>query len=269
MLKAELPSLYQLFFSKELLAVERPEPLATCANCAMTLENQITKCKTRKPEISYQANLKCCTYFPFMPNYLVGAILESEDTAESIRQEIQSRIKKRVYALPIGIVPPIPHQVEFNHRKKNDFGNRADWLCPYYSLSENNCGIWRFRGAVCSTFFCKTIGGKKGQLYWTKLSDYLTYVEAALMEEVLVQLDFSPRQISENLQYLNRFDATAAEKKLHCLPLELAKELWNGYFDQQDWFYRRSFEIVSSLSRKEFKEAMGEQGRALEREVFK
>lgn len=86
----------------------------------------------------------------------------------------------------------------------------------------------------------------------------------ALMEESLVMLDFSPRQISDLLNYLNRQEATKAELKSPRLPEKKARELWNGYYDDQEEFFRKSFQIASELDRKAFRELLGESGQQLE-----
>jgi Fe-S-cluster containining protein len=266
-LQRQLPELYQKFLPGKLLAWDPLEKKATCDNCAMTAENQ-AKRSTIKHEVSYQAHLKCCTYHPFQPNYLVGGALETAQVLPKALKALEQKMKKRIYALPIGILPPVPHQVEFNHRKKHEFGNREDWLCPYYETSQNLCGIWKFRGAVCTSFFCQSSHGKKGLSFWDRMSDYLTFVEAALMEEALVMLDFSPRQISENLAYLNRFEATPLELKQEVLPLSLARELWNGYFEDQAGFYKKCYSVVMNMKPTDFKQALGEQGKFLEQDLL-
>lgn len=260
-LKYQLPEIYHSLFVNKILNVSIAETLATCTDCAMSPDKE-------KGETTYQPTLKCCTFHPFQPNYLIGAVLKAQSAARDALKSIQNKIKNLEYALPIGIVAPLRHQVEFNHRKKHEFGNRQDWLCPYYDKEFNRCGIWRHRGAVCTTFFCKSSYGKKGMQFWDRMSDYLTYVEAALMEEALVMLDFSPRQISENLAYLNRFDATEEELKTNYLDKKKAIELWNGYFDDPSGFYIKSHEIICNLNKRQFKEVMGEQGLMLEKDLI-
>jgi Fe-S-cluster containining protein len=263
MLHEQLPELYSRYFPKPLLAASLPEKLATCDNCAMAAPGA--------QDISYQLHLKCCTYHPFQPNYLLGGLLGTQDSrmqSSAAMTSIDQKIRSREYVLPIGIVAPLAHQVEFNARDKYQFGNREDWLCPYYESKTQNCGIWKFRGAVCSTFFCKSSYGKKGLTFWERLSDYLTYVEMALMEEALVMLDFSPRQISENLEFLNRFEATPEELKQKVLSEDFARKIWNGYFEDQRGFFIKCFEIVSQMSKKQFHEALGEQGSMIEKDLL-
>ena len=57
-------------------------------------------------------------------------------------------------------------------------------------------------------------------------------------------------------------------KKSWVLPEKLSRELWNGYFDDQESFYKKSFEIVANLDKKAFHEMIGEQGQSLEEDLF-
>lgn len=257
-IKYQVPRLYESLLPKDLLLMEPQETKATCDHCIMA------KPQNRR-EIFYEPDLKCCTYYPFLPNYVVGAILSEKSLASpAALASIRQKISNREYSLPLGLVAPPSYQVPFNHRKKNEFGQREDWLCPYFDREKQNCGIWRQRGAVCTSFYCKSSYGAKGLRYWDELSNYLTYVEMALMEEALVMLDFSPRQISDLLNYLNRQEATASELKSPRLPEKKARELWNGYYDDQEGFFKKSFQIVEELNRKSFRELLGETGQQLE-----
>lgn len=253
MLRYSLPDLYHELFPREILQSRLQETKATCEACNWK---------------AYDPGLKCCTYEPYLPNYLVGAILQSQSTASSAREAVLQKIAKRRYALPIGLTASVRYQVNFNNRKDSDFGNREDWLCPYYNHELQNCGIWKYRGAVCTTFYCQSSYGKKGLQFWKRLNDYLTYVEMALMEEVLVYLDFSPRQISDQLQFLNRKEGSATEMKALNLPEAKARKLWNGYFDEQEEFYRKSYEMVRDFDKPRFREALGEMGAELEKQLM-
>lgn len=257
-LKYQVPRMYEGLLPKDILSFEPTETKATCDSCIMAKPRN-------RGEIFYEPDLKCCTYHPFLPNYVVGAILSQESlAAPSAVASLRAKISKREYSLPLGLVAPPNYQVPFNHRKKNEFGQREDWLCPYFNQEQQNCGIWRHRGAVCTSFYCKSSYGNKGIQFWDQISNYLTYVEMALMEESLVMLDFSPRQISDLLGYLNRQEATKAEMKSAFMPEKKARELWNGYYDDQEGFFKKSFQIVGELDRRTFKELLGETGQQLE-----
>lgn len=261
LIKHQLPQIYHALLPNELLQASVVEKLATCGDCAMTKEK-----RGRKKPV-YQPDLKCCTYEPFMTNFFVGAQLKQ--FPESLgTQVLKDKIEKRIFSLPIGMTATFAYQVAFNHRKPEDFGQKREWLCSYYDVQNNLCSVWKNRSSVCSTFFCQSSYGKKGLIFWQNLSDYLSYVEMALMEEALVYLDFSPRQISDLLDFLNRFEASPAEMKMKVLPENKAKAIWNGYYLEQEVFYKKCYEIVSGFSKSQFREAIGLTGEEIEQRLF-
>lgn len=254
-IKSYIPQIYSHFLPKEILELKINETKVNCSNCTMAYSNA--------KKITYNINLKCCTYYPYLPNYLVGAIL-SDPTMTEAHKIIRKMIETRRYCLPIGLTPPVKYQMLFNKKKKNDFGNDPQLLCPYYNKKNNNCNIWKYRESVCTTFICFSSYGKKGINFWEHMNDYLTYVEMALMEEALVMLDFSPRDISNLLGYLNRDHATNTELKNWNLPKHKAIKLWNGYYDEQENFYKKCYGLVKKMTKKDFYTAMGLQGKNIE-----
>lgn len=254
--KNVLPAVYQNFLDRKILNLNISETKATCDNCL--------RARDKRFEYTYKANLKCCTFVPFIPNYAVGGILKQKLDGY---QRIEKMILDRRFALPLGIFPDFDYQYRFNSKKKKDFGNREDLLCHYYDIDKNKCSIWEFRGVVCTTFFCRSDYGKAGQNLWTEMKDYLSYVEMALAEDCLVMKDFSPRDISDQLIFLNKKDFTQVEKTLKSLtPTEL-KPLWNGYKDAKE-FYLSCYDLVQKQNRTSFKEIIGEQGLNLEKRVL-
>lgn len=257
---SQLPLLYQRFLPKLVQQIHVLEKKATCDSCLMS------KSPVKKNE-RYRADLKCCTFHPFLPNYIVGALL-SDPHYTKPAEVIRNKIQNRQWDLPIGIPAPIPYQVIFNQKKPGQFGQIEEWLCPYYDREADNCGIWLYRGAVCTSFYCKSSYGKKGIQFWNKLSDYMTYVEMALLEEILIRLDFSPRQLSDNLEFLNRKKATSKEMRSSGLPLLQSRQLWNGYYEEREDFYRKCYRLAMELNPDIFREGMGETGAAIEQELL-
>lgn len=260
LLKHQLPSFYSGILPGKILNVALDERKATCDSCAMARPKNRAK-------IHYKPELKCCTFHPFLPNFLVGAIL-LDDSLKAGAEVLREKIRRREYALPIGMVAPVRYQMNFKERLENEFGQREDLLCPYFNKENNNCNVWRYRGVVCTTFFCKSSYGKTGLQFWDRTSDYLSYVEMALMEEALVHLDFSPRQTNHLIEYLNRDKATQAERKTWILPQEKFRDLWNGYHTDIETFYKKTFDIVTKINRKGFQELTGELGKTLEKNLL-
>jgi hypothetical protein len=253
-----VPPFYKEILNSKISKLSVTESKATCDNCLRSRDKRFA--------YTYKPDLKCCTFHPYLPNYAAGALLERKVKTSGI-QKIETKISNREFALPIGIVAPFDYQFLFLNKEEVQFGNDAGLLCPYYDKTANSCSIWSFRGVVCTSFFCRSDHGQAGQKFWAVLSDYLSYVEMALAEECLVQLDFSPRDLSDQLFYLNKREFDQDETAQKALTFEQDKKLWNGY-DDHVAFYKKCFAIVQKLDRNQFKEILGEQGLSLEEEVL-
>ena len=212
----------------------------------------------------YDAHLKCCTFWPFLPNFTVGYILKQKGKSYQNAQTILKKlIKEKSFVLPMGVVAPPWYQKEFLQNKDKIFGRSEKMLCPYYQTNTQSCGIWRFRGSVCTSFYCKSSFSQKGKSFWRSLEDYLSYLEMALAEEVLVYHDYSPRELSEQLDFLNinpdqkTIKALLAKKNL---PVPLARQLWKHYWEKEEEFYIKAAEFVDELPLKQIKEIQGTLG---------
>lgn len=261
-LKHQLPPLYRAILPQTLLEADYSEKSATCDDCSMSREKRGASAR-----LVYDPTLKCCTFEPFVPNYLAGGLFNEASRFPNGVTALRKKIANREYALPIGLLPSVRFQVEFNQREKGDFGNRPDWICPYFQKDTQNCGIWKYRGTVCTTFFCQSDHGARGQRFWGHLSDLLAYVEMALMEETLVELDFSPRQVSACVDYLNRQEGRPEELLSHALEAKKWKELWNGYDSGIEEFYKKCHAKVLSWDRERVEEIMGDWGARLEKKT--
>ncbi len=253
-----VPQIYKSLLKPQILKVRTTETKATCDNCLRSRDKRFS--------YTYEPDLKCCTFHPYLPNYAVGALLSQSEVTVGI-EKLLHKIEQRQFALPIGVVAPFDYQFRFMNREEQHFGNERGLLCPYYDTGKNACSIWRYRGVVCTTFFCRSDDGQDGQKFWAVMNDYLSYVEMALAEECLVQLDFSPRDLSDQLFYLNKREYDAHEIDQLQLPVKEDKQLWNGYQDKIE-FYKKCFAIVQKLDRSQFKEILGRQGLDLEKEVL-
>lgn len=252
-----LPPIYADFLPQNLLKIEATETKATCDNCLRSRDKRFA--------YTYQKNLKCCTFHPFLPNYAVGALLQSASTSGT--EALKNKIKTREFAIPMGVLAPYRYQYLFLTKEEEQFGNDKNLLCPYYSRETDRCSIWLYRGVVCTTFYCRSDHGQNGLKFWAVLSDYLSYVEMALAEECLVQMDFSPRDLSDQLTHLNKREFESEETDQTHLSESADKKIWNGYDDKCD-FYKKCFAIVGKLDRRQFKEIIGAQGLGLEEEVL-
>lgn len=253
-----LPAVYQKLISSQILHTNATETKATCDNCLRARDHRFS--------YTYQSDLKCCTFHPYLSNYAVGALLQQSERTPGILT-IENKIANREFAFPIGVMVPFDYQFSFLNKEENEFGNRRDLLCPYYDTTQNQCSIWRYRGVVCTSFYCRSDYGQDGLKFWAVFSDYLSYVEMALAEECLIQLDFSPRDLSDQLEYLNKREFDADEVNQRNLSESVDSSLWNAYHDKVG-FYKKCFSIVENIDRKKFREIIGNQGLDLEKEVL-
>ncbi len=220
------------------------EPLSTCFNCA-----EVPK---------YKVDLKCCTFQPFLPNYAVGKLLQEKNaTIQSILGGHDNTL-----VLPIGIIPSFNYQNKFRGKKDSDFGQRKDLLCSY--VGEQNgqlsCNIWKYRGAVCSNFFCKPQKGEAGKEFWAQLENLQSYVEMSLAQEALTHLDFSPRQVSTLVGFLEGDTAYFDLNEHNQFSAASAKKIWNGYTDTNKFFLDCA-DFVDAIS--DWEEILGEAGQQL------
>lgn len=253
-----VPKIYKGFVSKKILALNVNETKATCENCLRSRDKRFA--------YTYKPDLKCCTFHPYLPNYAVGALLLNDIETPGIKK-LKEKIKNLEFAFPIGVMAPFDYQFIFLTKEEEQFGNDPDLLCPYFDKLKNQCSIWQYRGVVCTSFYCRSDYGQNGLKFWAVLSDYLSYVEMALAEECLVQLDFSPRALSDQLQYLNKREFEPHETEQKALHPGVDKALWNGYSEKFE-FYKKCFALVQKIDRNQFKEILGPQGLDLEKEVI-
>jgi hypothetical protein len=157
-----LPSLYARW-AEELLAHPVPEETAaTCDDCAMCLGEDL-----------FDPRIKCCTYLPDLPNFLVGgAIREGRETVER-------RLREREGLSPLGLGRSSEEERIWRGVGQS-FGLTPEVRCPYYEPGGGLCGIWPHRNAACATYFCRYARGPAWRGFWWILNRLLAEVERDL-----------------------------------------------------------------------------------------
>jgi Fe-S-cluster containining protein len=243
-----MPAVYERFFPKSFWNSSVEETKATCGQCIEAPKK-------------YDHDLKCCTFWPVIPNYIVGAILQSKDEKYKEAQEIiLKHIQQHRWNLPIGLIAPSDYQVDFKKKKTEIFGRDEKFLCPYYSKSGNNCSLWLYRGSVCTSFFCHSSYKKKGQNFWHKYENYFSYLEMGISQEILVYKDYSPRDVSDQV------DMLMLEKKIK-LTDEKYKKIWKHNFGREREFYIEAAQFADAMPKSQVNEILGEIGEAIRDEM--
>src|SRR5438132_6724241 len=131
----------------ELLAAPIPdEKVATCDDCVMCKSGAVAP-------LSFHPELKCCTYVPELPNFLVGRILSDADPCGTAgRASLVARICDGVAVTPLGVGRSPSLERLYSQSGSDLFGRSAELRCPHYQPDSGRCGIWRHRNATCATW---------------------------------------------------------------------------------------------------------------------
>jgi hypothetical protein len=251
-IRGKLPPIYAPLFSE---AFDRPaliESRATCDDCAMCDKGQ----PSPVPMEYFQPDLKCCTYHPYLPNFLVGAILaDPAPELEEGRRRIRAKIAGRTGVTPRWISPPRKYSVLMEASRGNGFFGRSKAaLCPYFDERDGGrCTVWKYRDNVCSTYFCKYTNGKLGWDFWTSLKDYLGHVEKMLSGHAALAVDPSAN------------DAQVGRGKLTIEDLEDRPPseaeysgLWGKWIGREEEFFIACHDRVRAMTREEFTKVVDE-----------
>jgi hypothetical protein len=181
-----LPALYRAWL-EPLLGPIANEPRATCSKCAMA------NWPGQPPlERTFDANVKCCSYQPDVPSFLVGRILADDNPlGAGARSVIRQRIADRVGVTPLGIAMDPTYRAVYENAP-SAFGKAMPLRCPYYVDQDGGlCGIWQHRESVCTTWFCKFERGAYGRIFWRVINSLLRMIEVSLRLWVMREVGLS------------------------------------------------------------------------------
>lgn len=240
MLREILPDIYQQILPSDFLNLNPQETKATCSNCLKSRPG---------PDVAapyYDARLKCCTYYPFLPNYLVGAIL-TEASDAGLETEGSSRIRglirERRFTLPIGVCAPPGYQEKFNATRSEAFGRDPELLCPFYIFKTGQCGVWRHRGHECATFFCTSSYGQRGESFWHEVRNLLHYTEMYLSQEAMLFKGFSSSEIDTNLTFIRQPPEQPSGAAWQTGALGWS-QIWAHHHDDIEGYYKATYAFV-------------------------
>jgi hypothetical protein len=247
-----IPPLYQkilpIFFENYL----PDEGSATCGLCVMLGENSSGFSSGHH----FSPASKCCTHYPELPNYLVGALLSNSAhaSAEGVRR-IREKIRSKIGITPMGIERPAKYSLLINNSLPEFFGRSAALICPFFEAEAGRCSVAPYWDSVCSTWFCKYVSGEDGVRFWSSLQKYLEGVEYQLKRYLLM---------GAGLNVPSSGSAPGTQKFLTLQELDalppLQKDylaLWGEWAGKEEEFYRESYRIISELDREKFAQIAG------------
>ncbi|MDP2316415.1 MAG: hypothetical protein Q8P41_26190 [Pseudomonadota bacterium] len=217
------------------------EPRSTCADCAM--------CRPANPATpAFSPSVKCCTFQPSLPNFLVGAALLDERTSERARAALRRRIAERRGATPL-YLERTPREERDQERGKAGYGQDPSLLCDYHE--DGRCGVWANREAVCSTFWCLSDRRAVGMRFHEATKRLLGRVEEMLAiwnvrallptrVAALVHLDERPRRYA--------LGELPGARTGDSLGLPTQRRIWGPWVGREEAFYRACAARVAPLS---------------------
>lgn len=241
-----LPPVYQGFVNE---VFDKPKVNETRANCA-----QCSMCDWGQPSPVnmeyFNKATKCCTFYPSIPNFLVGAILadNSPENAEG-KKRIREVIANRMGTLPQQLTRPRKLSFLMTNYSES-FGRANSLLCPYFNKDspEYACTIWRHREAVCMTYYCKYDAGQRGYDFWNALKDYLFFMQRILSLAAMEQVDKKVKEPRWKGHHISPEDMDDLPPKAD----EYAS-WWGKWVGREEQFYIKTYEWVKNISRADFK----------------
>ena len=160
--------------------------------------------RPRSVGVSFNPRVKCCTYWPPIPNFLAGrALADADPAAAAGRASIEARIDDRRAVTPFGLARPADRpSLEAN---VSAMGQSERLRCPHYVDEQGGlCGIWNHRHAVCATWFCKHERGAFGYRAWKSLEELLATAENELALWCAGELGLAPEVLAVSLDLVQR-----------------------------------------------------------------
>ena len=177
-----------------------------------------------------------------------GLLLDKDSSMEEGRTRIRDRIRKRIGVLPAGIHPTRKYQ--FIYQNTLAFGKSLSLLCPYYQKERGTCTIWKFREAVCSTYFCKSIAGNAGKKFWESMKTFLMHLQRTLIEYSMLKMSLPANEILRSLNSEPPFPNLNAGDLDETSPSdEQYKEHWQSFVGAEEEFYINCYRHVSQLDK--------------------
>ena len=232
-----IPRSYELWLKS--LAMPLAYPEIDCRACSQA-DSRVPK------EFRFSRETKCCTYFPFLPNFTLGALLADEASAGRVQRALE---KGR--ATPLGLFATPDFEARRIEKGEAGFGRSPDLLCPMFEAG--GCTIWNHRPGVCASYFCRSAHALGPESKsdrpnsWRDIEAYLGLFEWTLAHEVLWRCGFTQDEIRkmEESRRSPRFEAKAA---------------WLEFVGREEEFYRRAAVEARGVGTDEVERLMGKEG---------
>ena len=225
----EFPGIWQYILPEEFMWLKLPNERFTVCN----------KCH-RENTHNYRADCRCCTYFPQIPNFLVGLALGDRNSEPFVKKLIENGS-----ALPEGSQFS-PKQFYDSTKEFTDelFGRSTLLTCPFMDPEEPVCGIYPYRNSLCATFFCETDHGDKGVEYWDKLQALVGQIETSICQWVMDEIGLDAKSYIERMNSLSDKIGELSDPSSGTWSLSIRKFLWGEWFGRECEFFEKCADLV-------------------------
>lgn len=246
-----LPAFYKKFLPAFFETEIPKETASTCSDCAMWADSN----DEFSMSVHFSKETKCCTHYPNLPNYLVGALLSNRDPKLKTGQNrLRRTLNSRLGVVPLGIRRT--RKYEFLMKKaRHAFGKSRSMVCPFFKQEGGLCTLRPFWNAICSTWFCKYNAGQDGQIFWLALRRYMVMAEEGLSQYVLYKLGFEAEHIllpEKDMEPWSERDLDDQSPEIKSYQV-----LWEKWAGREEDLYKETYNLIQGLSRDDFTRIAG------------
>jgi hypothetical protein len=226
------------------------EPKSTCGDCVMCAG--VDRSGTT---VTFSPDAKCCTYVPYLVNFLTGRSLLGPGQAS-----VSARIARRSGVTPLAL--GMSHaDIQRVAGERSQFGRSQVVVCPHFDHDTKGCGIWQTRNAVCSTWFCKHDRGAVSLRFWQAVRDLLMAAEERVGHYCLTNGGLPDEQVSAVLDYRAGIQAAIARANAGESVPDIAvgvgasssyESMWGAWVGREEDWFRASATIAASIEPAKF-----------------
>ena len=225
----KFPGIWQYLLPEEFTWLKLPnERFAVCSKCH------------REKTDNYRSDCRCCTYFPQIPNFLLGLALKDPNSEHLVRKLIENG-----NALPEGSQFS-PKQFYDTTKEISDelFGKSTLLTCPFIDSGKPVCGIYPYRGSICATFFCENDHGDEGSEYWEKVQALVGQIETSICQWAMDKVGLDAKSYIERLNSLCDKIGELSDPSSGTWSLSTRKFLWGEWFGRERDFFEECADLV-------------------------
>lgn len=182
-----LPGIWRYLLPEDALWLRLPgERWSTCDDCYRAA---LGNCRE---------DVRCCTYLPPLPNFMLGLALMDPNMADVVGGVID-----RGQTLPQGLAPtPEQFRTAVETNAADLFGLDAALVCPFMRVSDHGCAIHAFRNSICATYFCEHDHGERGEDYWDTVQALVGLIESVVAQWAMTEVGIDAAEHCERLDGL-------------------------------------------------------------------